>query len=136
MEVPQTKRHPLPPDPGERDQLLRLPHAEDAIDPFVTDPNPVIKEKGMLALRVRNSQADCYFELGDLCAKLIRGRDDRLRIFYVGKALIAYQRAQECAGNDVDRVMGKRAIDMLGDWLVEFARSYPTQLNIAVALWA
>ena len=64
MEVPQTKRHPLPPDPGERDQLLRLPHTEDAIDPFVTDPNPVIKEKGMLALRVRDGQADCYFELG------------------------------------------------------------------------
>ncbi|MCA9913520.1 MAG: tetratricopeptide repeat protein, partial [Anaerolineae bacterium] len=136
MEPPQTNRRPRPLPEEEYRRLLRHPHPEDRTDPFVTDPYPEISEKGKLALRVTADRANHYFELGDLCARLILSEDNRLRIFYTGKALIAYQRARDNAADSLARTQSERAINSLGSWLLEVAAEYPSQRNLAVALWA
>ena len=90
---------------------------------------------GRLALR--RSDVNDLFALGDLCARLSLTEDGRLLVFYVGKTLIAYRRAQEEA--DERRSTATRARRASSDylnWLVVAARVYPTRRNVAVVLWA
>lgn len=136
MELPLSNRRPHPISDRERRKYLSQPHPEDRSDPFVTDPNSEISELGKLALRVNEDIANYYFALGDLCAKLILNNDERLRIFYVGKALMAYQRAGQNPDSDLDPIKAAQLIDELGKWLVYRAKANPTQRNLAVALWA
>ena len=87
MPVPQTNRQPIPLTPNEIRRELSKRRQADNTDPFATDPNPQIKELGRLALR--REDINDLFALGDLCAQLVVSEDNRLRIFYVGKALMA-----------------------------------------------
>lgn len=135
MDTPQNNRRPPELDLKEKKQLLRQHHPDDAIDPFVTDPNPGISELGKLALRVSDSDKfDYYIAIGDACANHIL-KDGRLKIFYVGKSLMAYQRSLELASGGVDKPMVQQAIDALIDWISEAALAFPSQRNAAVALW-
>src|SRR5690606_34914783 len=116
-------------------RLLRQSHATDSVDPFVTDPNPLISELGKLALRVNDTEKiDYYIAIGDACATHIL-KDNNLRIFYVGKAMMAYQKAFELAKLGVDKPMIQQAIDDLASWVINMAMVYPSQRNYAVALW-
>jgi tetratricopeptide (TPR) repeat protein len=135
MDAPQNNRRPQELSEEAKRRLLKQTHPDDSSDPFATDPNREIQELGKLALRVETGKVDYYIALGDSCAKLILSKDNRLRIFYVGKALMAYKKALDSAQNDIDRTMAKRAIDTLGDWIVDAACTYPSQRNVAVALW-
>ena len=91
MNVPQTGRKPLPLSEAEARKTLRKRHSQDNLDFFATDPNSEIRTLGRLALR--RDDINDLFALGDLCASRGLTDDNRLLVFYVGKALIAYQRA-------------------------------------------
>ena len=136
MHPPENNRYPLPLDEQTRRRYLQATHDDDRTDPFASDPDQSICEMGQLALRAEKDKVDYYFALGDMCGQHIVGDDNRLQMFYVAKAMMAYQRAHDHAQNDVDRTMANRAIDVLGDWLNDFAYKHPTQRNLAVALWA
>lgn len=135
---PQTGRQPISMTLRQIEGALRVRHAGDARDPFATDPHPEVRQLGRLALRRKDPSESVtdYFALGDLCAGLSLGEGERLRIFYVGKALIAFDRAFQQATNDVDQTLAGRAYDNFVAWVVEAAREAPTRKNIAVALWA
>ncbi|NJS39306.1 MAG: hypothetical protein HC783_10085 [Rhodobacteraceae bacterium] len=92
---PQSGRRPLPLSADAKQKLLRRRIDEDKFDPFATDPNPEVSEWGRLALRV--PEIDYVFTLADLCAERSLSSDERLRVFYVGKTLIAYNRAYALA---------------------------------------
>ncbi|MFN8451351.1 MAG: tetratricopeptide repeat protein [Anaerolineae bacterium] len=133
-EVPQTGRQPISLTPEQIREALRRHHTLDQRDPFATDPNTEVRTLGRLALR--RSDVNDLFALGDLCARLSLTEDGRLLVFYVGKALIAYRRAQEEAGTPFDRDRARRATSDYLNWLVIAARVYPMRRNVAVVLWA
>src|SRR5690349_1624969 len=101
MDAPQNNRRPQEISEEAKRRLLKQSHPDDGSDPFATDPNKDIQELGKLALRQENGKVDYYIALGDSCAKLILSKDNRLRIFYVGKALMAYKRSLDSAQNDI-----------------------------------
>ncbi len=131
---PQSERQLVHLLPDEQRQILRKRHKADQFDDFATDPDQSIRLLGRLALR-RNDIND-FFVLGDRCAEQALNEDDTLQIFYVGKALTAYQRAYQDASNDIDRAQARRLIEEFMAWVVTCAREAPTARNIAVALWA
>ena len=135
MDAPQNNRRPPELKKDDKQRLLRKKHADDSIDPFVTDPHPTISELGKLALRVDDSEKiDYYIAIGDACAKHIL-KDEHLRIFYVGKAMMAYEKAFDLAQLGVDKPMVQQAINELASWVLNMAMVYPSQRNFAVALW-
>ncbi|MBE0689828.1 MAG: hypothetical protein IH587_06870, partial [Anaerolineae bacterium] len=131
---PQTGRRPTSLDAKERAALIKKRHPEHQRDQFANDPNSDIRELGQIALR--REEVNDYFALGDLCARNALTDDGRLLIFYVGKTLIAYQRAESMATVTRDRSLARRIIDDFNDWLLEQAKANPTRRNLAVALWA
>jgi len=134
MNIPQTNRQPVELSDQETANLLAKRHPQDVTDYFATDPNPDIRNLGRLALR-RNDIND-LFALGDLCANRSLTDDGRLLVFYVGKTVIAYQKALRLADDDLDLALARRAIRNYVDWIVERARASHSRRNIAVALWA
>ena len=134
MSVPQTNRQPIPLTNEEIRRELKRRRQADKSDPFATDPNSEINQLGRLALR--REDINDLFALGDLCAQLVISDDNRLRIFYVGKTLMAYRKAFQVASNDVDTTTARRALREFSSWVVKQAQNYPTQRNLAVALWA
>lgn len=131
--APTSGRFTPAPPPEKRRELLRRPHPLDGRDLFATDANEAVRELGLLALR--RADVNDQFALGDLCATLTVGEGDRLRVFYAGKALLAYRRAYDHAAGDVDRALAVRARDRFIEWVIEAARAAPTRRNVAVALW-
>jgi hypothetical protein len=134
MNVPQTGRKPLPLTEAEVRKALRKRHSQDKLDFFATDPNNDIRTLGRLALR--RDDINDLFALGDLCGKRALTDDNRLLVFYVGKALIAYQRALETARNDIDRNLARRSIRDFVSWTAAVAREHPSRRNVATSLWA
>ncbi|MBA3871215.1 MAG: tetratricopeptide repeat protein, partial [Anaerolineae bacterium] len=134
MNIPQTNRQPVELSDQETANLLAKRHPQDVTDYFATDPNPDIRNLGRLSLR-RNDIND-LFALGDLCANRSLTDDGRLLVFYVGKTVIAYQKALRLADDDLDLALARRAIRNYVDWIVEQARASHSRRNIAVALWA
>jgi hypothetical protein len=132
---PLSKRRPLEPNREQKRILLKEKHDEDKYDPFVTDPNPEISEVGRMALRI-HEDVNYLFWLADLCAEKSITPDDRLRVFYVGKALIAYQRTITHAQNEVDRLKAQQILRDYVQWLLYVSTQRPSQRNIAVVLWA
>lgn len=137
MKPPQSGRRPAPLATAERRRLLKLRLDADKSDPFATDPSADISEVGKLALRTPAEQTGDYaLWLGDLCAERSITHDHRLRVFYVGKVLIAYQRATLHALDASARTHATRTLDAYLQWLLQVVEAYPTQRNVAVALWA
>ncbi len=134
MEIPQTGRQPAVLSDEAVSKALKKRHPQDTVDYFATDPNPEIRTLGRMALR-RNDIND-LFALGDLCAKRSITEDSRLLVFYVGKTLIAYQKALKVADNPDDRKAARDASLNFTDWVIVSAREYPSRRNVAVALWA
>ncbi|MBZ0276102.1 MAG: hypothetical protein K8I60_08160, partial [Anaerolineae bacterium] len=134
MNLPQTGRTPIPLSPEETTKLLKKRRKEDLTDYFATDPNPDIRQLGQLALR--RTDVNDHFVLGDMCARRSLTDDGRLLVFYVGKTLIAYQRAREASQNEVDRIQAERIIQEFITWTTAAAREHRSRRNIAVALWA
>ncbi len=132
--APQSGRQPAALADDDRRRLLRRRRRADQTDLYATDANPEIRALGLLALR--RSDINDLFALGDLCARRILTDDGRLRVFYVGKALAAYQKALQTAASDDDRALARRMIDALRGWTAQAAHEYPTPRNIAAALWA
>ncbi len=136
--VPQTGRRPKSLPPHTADSLLRRRHPLDQKDFFAMDLDPEIRRLGRLALRHDDGQArvDDLFAIGDLCAHRALDDEGRLRVTYVGKALLAYQRASDHARHDIDRMTAARAIDLFVRWLPQAAAEYPSLRNLSVVLWA
>ncbi|MGQ9909517.1 MAG: tetratricopeptide repeat protein [Candidatus Flexifilum sp.] len=136
--VPQVGRRPRKLSAARRNELLRLPHPGERTDPFATDPQPFIRLYGRLALRraTASERVTDYLAIGDACARLTLGQENRLLIFYAGKALIAYRRAIAHADNPIERAFGESAVGQFVRWLCQAARAVPTRRNLAVALWA
>lgn len=134
MEIPQTGRQPMKLNEEQVQMMLRKRRRQDKYDPFATDPNREISTLGKLALR--RDDVNDLFALGDICARGSLTEDNRLLIFYVGKALIAYRRAMQTADNIVDRKLARRAINEYIKWVLHTAHRHPTRRNLAVALWA
>src|SRR5690606_12822274 len=101
MNLPQSGRQPVELMPDEIRAILRKRHKADRFDYFATDPDPDIRLLGRLALR--RNDLDDLFALGDLCAQRVAAEGNRLRVFYVGKTLIAYQKALQTATTPEDR---------------------------------
>jgi hypothetical protein len=133
-DVPQTGRQPASLSPAQIRDALRHAHALDQRDPFASDPNNDVRTLGRLALR--RDDVNDLFALGDLCARLSLTEDNRLLVFYAGKTLIAYRKAQEEATSNLDRDRARHAVDDYLAWLVFMAKTYPARRNVAVALWA
>lgn len=136
--VPQTGRRPHALPANATDEMLRRRHARDYKDLFATDSDPEIRRLGRLALRRGGGQArvDDLFAIGDLCAHRALDDEGRLRISYVGKALLAWQRAGAHATHDIDRMASARIIDQFVRWLWQAASEYPGLRNLSVVLWA
>lgn len=134
MNIPQTNRRPVDLSAQEIAALLTKRHPQDSTDYFATDPNPEIRQLGRLALR-RNDIND-LFALGDMCASRSLTDDGRLLVFYVGKTIIAYQKALRLADDDLDLAQARRAIRNYVDWVIASAQANHSRRNIAVALWA
>ncbi len=134
MIPPQTGRSALLLSGDDARKLLRVPHPLDERDIFATDSDPEIRRLGRLALR--RDDINDRFALGDKCALRALTDENRLLVFYVGKALIAYHRASGHAKNDVDRVTAHRITREFIEWVSYVAQAYPIRRNIAVALWA
>lgn len=134
MHTPQSDRQPVDLTQDDIRQILRKRHKADRYDYFATDPDPEIRTLGRLALR--RDDINDLFALGDLCARQALTDDGRLLVFYVGKALIAYNKALKKAGNDIDRNLARRMLFDFTDWVLAQSREAPTPRNLAVALWA
>lgn len=133
--VPRIDRFPLPLSSQARRAALRQRHPADLTDPFATDPNADVRDMGKLALRFVG-EVDYLFALVDLCAVRCLSPDHHLRIFYVGKVLIACQRVLSGAPTDADRTLTKQYLEAFAAWLLEVVETYPTPRNVAVVLWA
>ncbi len=134
VDIPQTGRQPIAMSDEAINKTLKKRHPQDAVDYFATDPNTEIRTLGRLA--VRRSDINDLFALGDLCAKRSITEDGRLLVFYVGKTLIAYQKAHKTAEMAEDRDLAWGAILSFTDWLIAAARENTSRRNVAVALWA
>jgi tetratricopeptide (TPR) repeat protein len=136
--VPQTGRRPLALPAHTADALLHRRHPHDQKDFFATDLDPEIRRLGRLALRHDDNQArvDDLFAIGDLCAHRALDDEGRLRVIYVGKALLAWQRASVFASHDIDRMTSARIIGQFVRWLWQAASEYPSLRNLSVVLWA
>src|SRR5690606_34348718 len=134
MNLPQSGRRPVDLMPDEVRAILKKRHKADRFDYFATDPDPDIRQLGRLALR--RSDVNDLFALGDLCAQLALADGNRLRVIYVNKTLVAYQRALQTATQPEDRELARNLLHDFSEWLVEVARDHSTPRNVAVALWA
>src|SRR5215510_7765797 len=101
VDIPQTGREPIAMSEEAMNKTLKKRHPQDAVDYFATDPNAEIRALGRMA--VRRTDINDLFALGDMCAKRSITDDGRLLVFYVGKTLIAYQKAHRTAVNTEDR---------------------------------
>ncbi|MBL8161155.1 MAG: tetratricopeptide repeat protein [Anaerolineae bacterium] len=131
--APQTGRQPPQMSAEAINKALRRRHPQDGVDFFASDPVPEIRTLGRLALR--RTDINDFFALGDLCARRTLSDDGRLLIFYAGKTLIAYQRAEQAAANSVDRYTARIALQRFIQWVIASAQANPTRRNLAVALW-
>lgn len=136
--VPQSGRRPYDLPNQLAESLLRRKHPLDLRDHFAMDLDPEIRRLGKLALRHDEAQArvDDLFAIGDLCAQRSLDDEGRLRVTYVGKGLLAWQRASLNATHDIDRMTAARTIDHYLRWLPQAAAEYPSLRNLAVVLWA
>lgn len=134
MRLPHSTRKPLVLPEAELRALLRKRHKADKTDYFANDPNPEISQLGKLALR--RPHINTLFALGDLCLEQALTSDNRLLVFYVGKALIAYQRVLQLTVDNDDRDLAYDMLESVIHWTKHIAEQYPTPRNIAVALWA
>ncbi|MBZ0302406.1 MAG: tetratricopeptide repeat protein, partial [Anaerolineae bacterium] len=133
MNLPQSGRHPAELPPDEVRIFLRKRHQADRFDYFATDPDPDIRTLGRLALR--RSHLNDLFALGDLCGQHALTEDHRLRVFYVGKTLIAYDKALQAASAPQDRDLARRMLRDFTSWVLYCARTHPSARNLAVAMW-
>ena len=136
--VPQSGRRPYDLPPQTAEAMLRRKHPLDLRDYFAMDLDPEIRRLGKLALRHDEGQArvDDLFAIGDLCAQRSLDDEGRLRVIYVGKALLAWQRASQNATHDIDRMTAARITDQYFHWLPQAAAEYPSLRNLSVVLWA
>lgn len=130
---PQTGRQTPSLSEQARYKLLNQRHDEDRRDPFAIDPHTTIRQLGRVLLR--RPSVDGYFALGDLCVGQSLTDDGSLLIAYLGKGLLAYQRAHALAKHDIDRVRAERASGQLREWTMTVARLLPSPRNLATALW-
>jgi len=136
--VPQSGRRPYDLPPSTAESMLRRKHPLDLRDFFTMDLDPDIRRLGKLVLRHDEGQArvDDLFAIGDLCAQRSLDDEGRLRVTYVGKALLAWQRASLNATHDIDRMTAARITDQYLHWLPQAAAEYPSLRNLSVVLWA
>jgi len=104
-----------------------------SFDPFANDGDPAVRALGRAARQRRQPQSDDYFNLGDLCARLVL-QDSRLRKTYVAKTIAAYTRAGEI--DQAERRAARIALVTFAQWIVDVARalgSYSTLKAAALA---
>lgn len=130
---PLIRRQNVPLTPSEERRLLETAHPGDQRDTFATDPDPVVRKVGQLALRRVPNNVNDFFTLADLCAeRAIQG--DELRVYYVGKAVRAFRRVMELS--ETERNFGFDCLVGFIRWTIATAQVRPTMRNLATALWA
>ena len=136
--VPQSGRRPSDLPPQTAEAMLRRKHPLDLRDYFAMDLDAEVRRLGKLVRRHDEGQArvDDLFAIGDLCAQRSLDDEGRLRVIYVGKALLAWQRASLNATHDIDRMTAARISDQYLRWLPQAAAEYPSLRNLSVVLWA
>jgi len=88
-------------------------------DAFANDANPEVRALGRAARSRRPPQANDYFAIGDLCARLVV-QGNTLSQTYAAKTVAAYARAGELASRE--RSVAYRAIVSFAFWLADVAR--------------
>ncbi|HNP73611.1 MAG TPA: tetratricopeptide repeat protein [Kouleothrix sp.] len=91
-----------------------------SFDPFANDANPEVRALGRAARQRRPPQADDYFALGDLCARLTL-HNAQLNEAYIAKAIAAYTRAAEIEAGE--RRPARVAVLTFAQWVVDVARA-------------
>src|SRR4051812_48063451 len=99
--LPQVGRQPITLSPEQKRRALSHHLPVDRTDPFATDANDQIRTLGKLALRRDDADPNDAFALGDLCA-VLSFNEDRLLVLYIGKTVLAYNRAGQQAVNNSD----------------------------------
>src|SRR4051812_44963178 len=117
LPVPQVGRQPITLSPEQKRRALSQHLPVDRTDPFATDANESIRTLGKLALRREDADPNDSFALGDLCA-LNSLNDDRLLVLYIGKALLAYNRAGQHAHTNGDRRLSEQAVESYILWII------------------
>src|SRR6476660_7033719 len=76
--------------------LARFRDLSGSFDPFANDADAAVRALGRTAPQRRQPQANDYFTLGDLCARLTL-QEARLSGTYAAKAIAAYARGAQVA---------------------------------------
>lgn len=100
-------------------------------DAFANDANPEVRALGRAARSRRPQQANDYFAIGDLCARLVV-QGNTLSQTYAAKTVAAYARAGELASREL--APAHRAIVSFAFWLAEVARTLGNYESLATAL--
>lgn len=122
---PQSGRTPPPPTPEEErglwSQLLTaFRDLSGAFDAFANDADPQVRALGRSARQRRHPQADDFFALGDLCARLTP-QGGTLSSTYAAKAVAAYTRAGSILLSESGAA--SRALLAFAHWTADAARA-------------
>jgi tetratricopeptide (TPR) repeat protein len=125
---PQTGRTAPLPDAEEEVQrglwsqlLTAFRDLSGAFDAFANDANPQVRALGRAARQRRTPQANDYFALGDMCARLT-AQGATLSETYAAKTIAAYARAGEIAAGEEHAA--RRALLAFTFWVADAARSF------------
>jgi tetratricopeptide (TPR) repeat protein len=102
-----------------------------AFDAFANDANPEVRALGRAARARRPQQANDYFAIGDLCARLT-AQGATLSQTYAAKTVAAYTRAGELSSRDLPAA--RRAIIAFAFWIADAARTLGNYESIETAL--
>jgi Tfp pilus assembly protein PilF len=123
--VPQTGRVAGPSDQAV-DQtslwsqlLARFRDLSGSFDPFANDADAAVRALGRTARQRRQPQANDYFTLGDLCARLTL-QETHLSGTYAAKTLAAYARGAQVAPTETRAA--RKALLSFAFWVAEVAR--------------
>jgi len=90
-----------------------------SFDPFANDANPEVRALGRMARQRRHANANDYFALGDLCARLTL-QGDSLSATYAAKTIAAYVRGAQVALTRAGAAHA--ALTSFAFWVVEAVR--------------
>ncbi len=110
--------------------LARFRDLGGTFDPFANDANAEIRRLGRAARHRKQPQANDYFTIGDMCARLTL-QENILNSTYAVKTIVAYSRAAEVA--PIEERPARKALISFANWVVEIARLLDDFSSLEVA---
>lgn len=98
--------------------LARFRDLSGAFDPFANDAEPSVRALGRQVRQRRPAEADDYFALGDLCARLTL-QENSLSETYAAKTIAAYMRAGDIAPGEIRAA--RAALIQFTYWVIDAA---------------